>query len=169
MGYWATAMGVAKAFEGSKHRTLCVVGDGSLQMNLQELGTIAHYGLPIKLFVIHNNGYQIIRISQSAYTDHSYFAISPETGVGLANTERIAKAYNIPYQKVSAASEVDKAILWALNTEGAVILEAEVAEDQLMLPRLTSKVQSDGTFKSAHFEDLAPFLSEDELRENLED
>lgn len=169
MGYWATAMGVARAFEGSNRRTLCVVGDGSFQMNLQELGTIVHYGLPIKLFVIHNNGYQIIRISQSAYTDHSYFAISPETGVGLADTERIAKAYNIPYRKVSVAGEVDKAIQWALNMEGAVILEAEVAEDQLMLPRLTSKVQADGTFKSAQFEDLAPFLSEEELRANLED
>lgn len=169
MGYWATAMGAAKALEGSVRRTLCVVGDGSLQMNLQELGTIVHYRFPIKLFVINNNGYQIIRISQSTYMNPCYFAISPETGVGLANTERIANAYEIPYRKVSTPNEVDEAIQWALDIEGAVILEVVVSENQLMLPRLTSKVQEDGTFKSARFEDLAPFLSEDELRENLEE
>lgn len=167
MGYWATSIGMARAAEASGSNVICVVGDGSLQMNIQELGTVAHYGLPIKLMVINNNGYQIIRISQKAYMKDSFFAISPETGVGLANTERIAQAYGIAYRKVTAPDQVDEAIQWALRYDGAVILEAVVAEDQVMFPRLTSKIQPDGTLKSAAYEDLAPFLSEKELKENL--
>ena len=165
MGYWVTAIGMARAHTGGN--VICVAGDGSLQMNLQELGTIVHYGLPVKLIVINNNGYQIIRISQQAYMKGKLFAVSPETGVGLANTERIAQAYGIAYRRVERPEAVDDAIRWALDYDGAVILEAFVAEDQIMLPRLTSKVQPDGTLKSAAYEDLAPFLSEEELNENL--
>lgn len=168
MGYWATSIGMARAAEASGSNVICVVGDGSLQMNIQELGTIAHYGLPIKLMVINNNGYQIIRISQKAYMKDFLFAVSPETGVGLANTERIAQAYGIAYRKVTTPDKVDEAIEWALGFDGAVILEAVVEENQIMLPRLTSKVQPDGTLKSAAYEDLMPFLSENELKENLE-
>ncbi len=169
MGYWATSMGMARAVELCDSRVICIVGDGSLQMNIQELGTIAHYGLPVKLMVINNNGYQIIRISQKAYAEDSFFAISPQTGVGLANTQHIARAYGIAYRKTERPREVDDAVRWALTYSGPVILEAVVAEDQVMLPRLTSKVQPDGTLKSASYEDLAPFLSENELRESLED
>lgn len=165
MGYWVTAMGMAEAH--TEGNVICVAGDGSLQMNIQELGTIAHYGMPVKLMVINNNGYQIIRISQQAYMKGKLFAVSPETGVGLANTQRIAQAYGIAYRRVERPDEVDDAIRWALDHEGAAILEVCVAEDQIMLPRLTSKVQPDGTLKSAAYEDLAPFLSEEELRENL--
>ncbi len=167
MGYWATSIGVARANEGKKGNIICVVGDGSFQMNLQELGTIAHYELPIKLFVINNNGYQIIRISQNAYQGGQLFAVSPETGVGIANTEKIAQAYGIAYRKVDSPEQVDYAIEWALSNDSAVILEAVVDENQIMLPRLTSKVQADGTLKSAKFEDLAPFLSEEELANEI--
>ncbi len=167
MGYWATSIGVARANEGQESNVVCVVGDGSLQMNLQELGTVVHYGLPIKLIVINNNGYQIIRISQNAYQNGQLFAVSPETGVGIADTEKIAQAYGIAYRKVDSPEQVDDAIKWALASDSAVILEAVVDEDQIMLPRLTSKVQADGTLKSAKFEDLAPFLSEEELAREI--
>ena len=168
MGYWVTAIGAASANKKClDNNVICIVGDGSLQMNIQELGTIVHYNIPIKLIVINNNGYQIIRISQASYMHGQFFAISPETGVGLANTERIAKAYGIAYKKIITLQEVDSCIKWALEYNGPVVLEVVVAEDQIMLPRLTSKVQDDGTFKSAKYEDLAPFLGEDELKENL--
>jgi acetolactate synthase I/II/III large subunit len=168
MGYWATVMGASKAAEGSGSDVLCAVGDGSLQMNIQELGTISHYHMPVKLFVINNNGYQIIRISQKAYMHERYFGISPETGVGLANTEKIAEAYGIRYFRVEDPEKVTDTLREVMACEGPVICEAVVNEDQLMLPRLTSKVQPDGTLKSAAYEDLAPFLSEKELAENLE-
>lgn len=168
MGYWATSIGMARASESGGNNVICIVGDGSLQMNIQELGTIVHYGLPIKLIVINNNGYQLIRISQKSYMKDSFFAVSPETGVGLANTERIAQAYGIAYRRVTVPAKVEEAIQWALEYDGAVILEAVVEEDQMMIPRLTSKVQPDGTLKSAAYEDLFPFLSEEELKENLE-
>lgn len=167
MGYWATAIGAAQANRGQKGRILCVVGDGSLQMNIQEFGTVSLYQLPIKLFVINNNGYQIIRISQRAYMNDDFFAISPQTGVGLADTQRIAAAYGIAYQKLADPAKADEAIQWAFAQKNAAILEVVVNEDQVMLPRLTSKVQPDGTLKSAAFEDLAPFLSEEELNCNL--
>ena len=167
MGYWATSIGMARAQEGQPGQVLCVVGDGSFQMNLQELGTVAHYQLPIKIFVINNNGYQIIRISQNAYMHGDFFAISPETGVGLANTEKIAAAYGIPYHKADKPEDADKAIRWALEQHGPAIVEAVVGEDQLTLPRLSSRVQADGTFKSADYADLSPFLPQEELDENL--
>lgn len=151
MGYWVTAIGAARANEQGSGNVICIVGDGSLQMNIQELGTIVHYGLPIKIMVINNNGYQIIRISQQSYMKGDFFAISPETGVGLANTERIAQAYGIKYRRVEQPHDVDDAVRWALDYNGPAILEVVVAEDQVMLPRLTSQVQPDGKLKSASF------------------
>jgi len=167
MGYWVTSIGAARANEGQRGRILCVVGDGSLQMNIQEFGTISLYQLPIKLFVINNNGYQIIRISQHTYMNDDFFAISPQTGVGLADTQRIAAAYGIAYQRLIDPAKADEAIEWAFAQKSAAILEVVVNEDQVMLPRLTSKIQPDGTLKSAAFEDLAPFLSEEELNCNM--
>lgn len=162
MGFWATSIGVATAV-GAEHNTICIVGDGSFQMNIQELATIAHYQVPVKLFVVNNNGYQIIRIGQKNYGMTRNIAISPETGVGLANTEKISEAYGIPYARITRAEDAHATISGVLKQQGPVICELVVEEDQVTLPKLKSKANPDGTFCSPNYEDLYPFIPQGEL------
>ena len=164
MGYWATGVGAAIA---NSNDTICIVGDGSLQMNIQELGTISRNKVPLKLFVINNNGYQIIKIGQENYGMNGHIAISPETGLGFVNLQKAADAYGIPYINIKSRDELYPKILEVINYKAPVICEIEVDESQITLPKLKSKANPDGTFVSPDYADIYPFLPEDELQKEL--
>jgi acetolactate synthase I/II/III large subunit len=166
MGYsLPAAVGVSTAI-GDK-RVLAVTGDGSLQQNIQELQTLLHYNLPVKLFVLNNNGYLSIRASQKNYFKERYIGEGPRSGVSIPDTLKICGAYGVPASRVSNLKDLDDAIRIALETSGPYVLDVVTPHEQLIIPTVSSKVNDDGTMSSRPLEDMAPFLSREEYLSNL--
>lgn len=166
MGYTLpAAIGVSTAI-GDK-RVLAVTGDGSLQQNIQELQTLKHYSLPVKLFVLNNDGYLSIRASQKNYFKERYIGEGPRSGVTMPDTLKICEAYGITAARVSNFDHLDAAIKLALETPGPYVLDIITPPEQLIIPTVSSKVNADGSMSSRPLEDMAPFLDRDEYKENL--
>lgn len=146
---------------------ICLAGDGSIQMNLQELQTIVHNQLPIKIFVLNNNGYHSIRQTQSNFFGLPLVGCEPNNGVSFPDMERIAYAYQIPFIRCSSHKELDESVTSALNKKGAVICEIMLTADQPFAPRSSSMRLPDGRMISKPLEDLAPFLDREEFKENM--
>lgn len=164
MGYDIPAAIGACMASGGKD-VICLSGDGSIQMNLQDLQTIVFHQLPIKLFVINNAGYHSMRQTEgNLFPDKTPVGIGPETGdLSFPEISRIAEAYRIPYLCAHHNEEVDKAVADALATNGPVICEIFVVTDQKFEPKSATKKLEDGTLVSPPLEDLAPFLPREEL------
>jgi len=166
MGYTVpAALGVSAAL-GDK-RVMAITGDGSLQQNIQELQTILHYKLPIKLFIWNNDGYLSIRASQKNYFKERYIGEGPRSGVSIPDTLKICEAFGLPAARVSEVAELDAAIQKALDHEGPYVLEIITPPEQPIIPTVSSRVNSDGSMTSRPLEDMAPFLDREEYRSNL--
>lgn len=165
MGYdLPAAIGVC--VELGKKEIVCLTGDGSLQMNLQELQTILTNRLPIKLFVINNDGYHSIRQTQTnLFGTHTKVGIGPESGdLSFPSLEKLAYAYGYPYAACRTNAEIDETLKKAFGTEGAFIAEIFVDPVQFFEPKSATKRLPDGTLVSPPLEDLAPFLDREELK-----
>jgi acetolactate synthase-1/2/3 large subunit len=166
MGYdLPAALGAAVGAPGQ--RIICLAGDGSLQMNVQELATLAYHRLPVKIFVLANNGYHSIRQTQQAYFPESPVGFDPATGVGFPRTEGLALAYGLAHVRVEDHAGLDAAICGTLEAPGPVLCEVVLDPAQPFSPKLASRRLEDGTMVSPSLEDMAPFLSREELGENL--
>jgi acetolactate synthase-1/2/3 large subunit len=164
MGYdLPAAIGAATARNGE--RVVCLAGDGSIQMNIQELQTLVQTRLPVKIFVLNNNGYLSIRSSQKNFFGKS-IGDSPESGVSFPNMVNIAKAYGIPTFKINM-EDFAPTIQRVLETTGPVLCDVFLDPAQGFEPRQSSRQQSDGRIVSAPLEDMFPFLDHDELLTNL--
>ena len=165
MGYGLpAALGVAVNRCGK--RTICLEGDGSLQMNIQELQTVFYNKLNLKLFVMNNNGYHSIRQTQTnLFKGEPLVGVCDGNGLSFPEMERIAYAYQIPYIKLDRYSTMNENIQKALNMEGPVIIEAVLNPEQFFSPKLSSKKLPDGTMVSPSLEDMYPFLPEQEIKE----
>ncbi|MFA6489910.1 MAG: thiamine pyrophosphate-binding protein [Candidatus Micrarchaeia archaeon] len=157
MGY-ALPAAIGTACAKTKGRTVVVVGDGSFQMNIQELQTIVHYRVPAKIFLWNNSGYLLIRHTQNNFQGGRLAGESPKTGMSCPDTEKIAAAYGIKFLRASKVSELDGAIKQALETEGPVICEVKTPELQLVIPRVSSEKGADGKMISHPFDDMYPNL-----------
>ena len=167
MGYDLPAA-VGACFGLGKKELVCVSGDGSIQMNLQELQTIVHHNLPIKLFVINNNGYQSIRITQRNFFERPFVGIGGDSGdVSFPDMEKIANAYGIPFIRCESNEKLDNCIEKTLNSDSFVMCEIMVDSDQGFEPKSASKKLPNGKMVSAPLEDLKPFLDRKELEENM--
>ncbi len=147
---------------------ILLTGDGSIQMNLQELQTIVHHHMGIKIFLINNGGYHSIRQTQK-----NFFG-EPLVGIGLdsydlsfPDMEKLAAAYGYPYVCARHNGELTEAVEQALAMEGPVICEAFVSMDQNFEPKSSAKRLPDGTLVSPPLEDLSPFLPEEEMDANM--
>ena len=168
MGYdLPAAIGVCRAI-GNKE-LVCVTGDGSLQMNLQELQTILTNRLPIKLFVINNGGYHSIRQTQTnIFGNHTKVGIGPESGdLSFPALEKLAAAYGYPYLACHSNDELDAVFDGVFAKEGAFIAEIFVSPLQFFEPKSATKRLASGALYSPPLEDLAPFLPRDELERNM--
>lgn len=164
MGYGLPAsLGVSYARQNK--RTICIEGDGSLQMNIQELQTVFHNKLNIKIIVLNNSGYHSCRQTQrNLFSEHCEVGVGPESGdLSFPELERIAYAYKLPYAKVSKVSSIDEDIQKALDIEGPVIIEAVIDPEQFFAPKLGAKRLPDGSMVSPSLEDMCPFLPEGEI------
>jgi len=164
MGYdLPAAIGAAIAREGK--RVICLAGDGSLQLNVQELQTVAHYRLPIKIFVLNNGGYLSIRLSQIGFFGRT-IGESPASGITFPEMTRLASAYGLPAWKIEMP-DFAPSIREALDTAGPALCEVILDPQQDFEPRQSSRQLPDGRIVSAPLEDMYPFLEREELLENL--
>jgi acetolactate synthase I/II/III large subunit len=164
MGYdLPAAIGVAVAKGG---RTICIAGDGSLQMNVQELQTLVGYKLPIKLFVLNNGGYLSIRQTQTGFFQGRKIGESAESGVTFPNMKRIGEAYGIPSFTIETASDLER-VRRQLESPGPTLFDVALDPCQEFEPRLRSRILPDGKILTPNLEDMYPFLSEEELASNM--
>ena len=164
MGYdLPAAIGAAVAREGK--RVICLAGDGSLQMNVQELQTVKHLNLPVKLFVLNNNGYLSIRNSQKGFFGAT-FGESPASGVSFPIFMDLAKAHGLSFIKLDM-KDFAPTLREVLDMPGPVLCEVMLDPDQGFEPRQSSRQLPDGRIVSAPLEDMFPFLEREEMMENL--
>ena len=147
-------------------RTICVDGDGGFQMNIQELETVRRLNLPIKFFVINNDGYASIRSSQASYFNRLVCA-DPTSGLTLPDIKKVSTAYGLTTFQIEGTSELRKKINLVLETPGPVVCEVIVRSDEPRIPRLASYRKPDGSMVSRPIEDLFPFLDRQEFKENM--
>ncbi|MGE5110863.1 MAG: thiamine pyrophosphate-binding protein [Acidobacteriaceae bacterium] len=163
MGYdLPAAIGAAFARRGA--RVICLAGDGSIQMNIQELQTVVHHQLPVKIFVLNNSGYLSIRQTQTNFFGHRV-GESAASGVSFPDMVRVAQAYGIPAMRLERASEMDT-ILERLSAPGPLLIDVVLDPAQEFEPRIRSRKLDDGTILTPALEDMYPFLSPEELAEN---
>ncbi len=147
-------------------RTISVDGDGGFQMNIQELETVRRLNLPIKFFVINNNGFASIRSSQSGYFKQLVCADST-SGMTLPSICQVAHAYGLPTAQIDDMKELQQQIKQLLAQPGPLVCEVIVRSDEPRVPRLASVRKDDGGMFSLPLEDLYPFLDRDELQKNM--
>lgn len=155
---------------GSKRKSIvCLAGDGSIMMNLQELQTIYGNNLPIKIVILNNSGYSSIFQTHKNFFDGVEVGASPKSGLTFPDFSKISKAFNLPYFKCikNDVDDIKRNIQSALNENGPVIIEVILDENQPFAPKLASKQMPDGTITSPNLEDMAPFLSRKELKDNM--
>ena len=147
---------------------ILITGDGSIQMNLQELQTIIHHRMPIKIFLINNGGYHSIRQTQKNFFGEPLVGIGVDShDLSFPDMEKLAAAYGYPYCRACHNGELVPAIETALRTDSPVICEIFVSRDQNFEPKSAAKRLPDGTMVSPPLEDLSPFLPEEEMDENM--
>lgn len=167
MGYGiAVAIGVCFAMNNKK-RVICMEGDGSIQMNIQELETIKYYNLPIKLFVHSNDGYLSNRGSQKNLFEGRYVGSGKESGISCPDYVKVGTAYGIKSIRINNHKEMKKKIKYVLDYPGPIICDINALKDFSLTPKLMTKKRTDGSFYSPPLEDLSPFLSRKELQENM--
>ena len=164
MGYdLPAALGAAVGLEGK--RVVCLAGDGSLQLNIQELQTVIHNRLPVKLFVLNNNGYLSIRLSQRNMFNR-LTGEGPQSGVSFPDIVKVAEAYGIPAMRIGY-EQLENGIRNVLNRPGPVVCDVLLDPDQPFEPRVSAKQLPEGKMISSNLEDMSPFLNESELAENM--
>ena len=166
MGYGLPAA-IGTCISGGRRETICLEGDGSIMMNLQELQTIITNKLPIKIFLINNNGYHSIRITQAnLFSEHTKVGIGPEShDLSFPDFKKIAEAFGYPYYSAHSNKEMKEVVDKVLKEEGPLFCEIFTDTKQVWEPKSSTKRLEDGTLVSPPLEDLAPFLSKEELKE----
>lgn len=167
MGYCLpAAIGVCVA--RNKKPTVLCTGEGSFQMNLQELQTIIHNKLPIKIFINNNEGYHSIRMTQNSFFGKPLVGVGEESGdLSFPDMAKLAPAYGFPFRRCADPADVVASIEWALAQEGPCICEMMLSPLQVTEPKAASKKLPNGQMISAPLEDMAPFLPEEELKANM--
>jgi acetolactate synthase-1/2/3 large subunit len=150
----------------SRKKTICISGDGGLQMNIQELQTMVHYNLPIILFVLNNRGYLTIKLMQQNHFGR-YVGSDPDSGLSCPDIVKVANAYGIKAERIKDQKELHEKIDRVLAEPGPFVCEIVMPENQPLIPRLSSLKKPDGTIVSKPLEDLYPFLSREEFLDNM--
>ncbi|HIZ80163.1 MAG TPA: thiamine pyrophosphate-binding protein [Candidatus Lachnoclostridium stercorigallinarum] len=165
MGYDLPAA-IGACVAADREELIMVSGDGSMQMNLQELQTIIHHRLPIKMFIINNGGYHSIRQTQKNFFGEPLVGVGVDSrDLSFPSMEKLAWAYGYPYTAIRNNTEMEQVLDQTLAMDGPVICEIFVTVDQPFEPKSASKRLPDGSIVSAPLEDLAPFLPDEEMDE----
>lgn len=167
MGYGMPAsLGASCAAEGTVRPVICLEGDGSLMMNIQELQTISSHHLPVKLFLFDNNEYCSIRQTHDNFF-HERIGCDPSSGVTFPKWELIAAAFGWKYARIDSIESAGSVIPEILEDTGPVFCDVKLVTNYVFAPKLASRRLPDGTMVSPSLEDMSPFLPEEEMRDNI--
>ena len=147
-------------------RIICLAGDGSIMMNLQELQTITHHHLPVKIFLLENGGYHSIRQTQRNYFHGVEVGIGPGSGVGFPDWRLLAQAHGLTHSRIVQHTGMEADIAALLGAEGACLCEVRLDPEQPFAPRVASRRLADGRMVSASLDDMAPFLEKEAQKPN---
>jgi acetolactate synthase-1/2/3 large subunit len=164
MGYDLPAA-IGAAFARPGKRVICIAGDGSIQMNVQELQTIVHHHLPLKIFVLNNSGYLSMKMTQSGFFGR-LTGESSATGASFPDMVKVACAYGIPSIRIDRQSQLEQ-VDRALAAEGPALIDVIIDPNQEFEPRSKAKQLPDGRIVSPNLEDMYPFLGDSELMDNM--
>ena len=171
-GLGAMGFGIPAAIGGclasGKKRTVCIDGDGSFQMNIQELETVRRLNLSIKFFILNNSGYASIQATQRTHFDSHFVGSNESSGLTLPDSLKIAGAYDIKAVKISGNQELREKVREVMEHEGPVICDVEVTPNQFTAPRISSAQDESGKMVSKPIEDLWPFLDREEFERNMD-
>lgn len=165
MGFGLPAA-IGACLASGRRRTICVEGDGGMQMNAQELATLASNRLPVKCFVVNNAGYASIRSSQQNYFKRQIGA-DAASGLQLPDLQTLCRAYRVDYQRIENGPDLRQQLRRAMDHEGPLVCEVMVLNEEPRIPRVASRQLENGRMVSSPLEDLFPFLPRQELQENM--
>ena len=163
MGY-ALPAAIGACFANPDKNIICIDGDGSFQMNIQELSTIQHYNLPIKIFLLNNKGYQSIKQTQTNFFGKEHLTGCDDKDLSFPDYKKLADVYRLKYFKID---KNDFSIDEILQIKNSCLCEVDLTTDYIFAPKLSSKQLEDGTLISPSLEDMFPFLPEKEIKENI--
>jgi acetolactate synthase-1/2/3 large subunit len=158
---------IGACLANNRKRTICIAGDGGFQLNIQELETLRRLDLPVKIFIMNNNGYSSIRTMQETHFNSNYVGNDPSSGLTLPDIINVAVAYKIKAFRISDASELELKIREALDFPGPVICDVMVIPGFKVSPKVAAERKENGTMVSKPLEDQWPFLERNELESNM--
>ena len=165
---WGLPAAVGACFGSGKKRTICVAGEGGLMMTMQEMATIMHHRLPVKLFVLNNGGYLTIKQTQELGFEERYMGIDDDSGLSFPNFMKIAEAHSIKGVRLTSHHSLNKQLQEIMDHDGPVLCEIMMDTNQMQAPKAVNRRNADGTMKQTSLEDSYPFLDPEEIEENLE-
>ena len=165
MGY-ALAASIGASFGLGKKEVICIMGDGGMQLNIQELQTIKYYNLPIKVFILNSRSYAIIMQFQEVYFESNFLATQSNSGYSAPDFVKVAKAYGLQAKKIDNHHNLRRKIKEALSIKGPVICDVWVPENAKLIPKLTARRVGEKYIQSP-IEDMTPFLPREEFLKNM--
>jgi acetolactate synthase I/II/III large subunit len=166
MGYDLPAS-VGAAIGNSGKEVICLAGDGSIQMNIQELQTIANSNLPIKIFYLNNGGYISIKQTQDNFFEGRQVACNKSSGVSFPNIRKLAEAYELPFAVISETNHIESKLKEILLLTGPVVCEVVLTQNYIFSPKVASEKLPDGRMASKPLEDMFPFIERNEYNSNI--
>jgi len=164
---WDLPAAIGASIASSKDRTICITGDGSIMLNIQELQSIVYHKMPIKIFVINNDGYHSIRQSQKNYYNGKEIGCGPESGISFPNFKKVCESFGIKAYQVNTLKKLENNINKVFKINGPTLTEIIIDKNQLFEPRLSSKKLDNGQIVSLPLEDMAPLLDRKEFLSNM--
>lgn len=166
MGF-ALPAAIGSYYASNGREVVCLEGDGSIMMNLQELQTLKSANIPIKLFILHNDGYSSIRQTQKNFFNGNLTGSGASSGVEVPDFSALGRVFGFETRRLSDPKTLEKDLTQILESKGAMLVEIMLEQDYDFAPKLSAKVLEDGSMISPSLEDLSPFLSQDEMAENI--
>ena len=164
---WGLPAAVGACFAHHRRRTICIAGEGGLMMNIQELATVMHHALPIKLFVLNNGGYLTIKQTQQIGFDGRLMGATAETGLSFPDMLKVAQAHGIASIRLETQEDLAAQVQRVLEHRGPFMCEIMMDPNQEQIPKIISRRTSDGRMEQTPLEDMYPFLDREELEQNM--
>ena len=164
---WDLPAAIGAAVAAPSARVALVTGDGSIQFNAQELQTVGYYKLPIKIFILNNQGYESIRSTQTNYFEGRFVGSDSASGVTNPDFRLLAAAHGIPYAAISSPLELADGLASAMKSPSPLLCEVLISPEQPRTPRVSSYRKEDGTLEARPIEDMFPYLSREEVSRNM--
>ncbi len=166
MGYDLPAA-IGAWFATKKERIVLITGEGGIMLNIQELQTISYHKIPVKIFILNNNGYLAIKNTQNSFFHGNLVGVDEKSGISFPSFEKVADAFGVGYVSIKNHDDIEVRVKEALDFDGPVICDIHMSPTQPLLPKVFSEKLPDGRMVSKPLEDMFPFLDREEFRSNM--